>query len=129
MTYRAPVGEMRFLLDRVLGAGRLAETERFAEATPETVEAVLSEAARLAEDVLAPLRRAGDLRAGAAGERRGAGDAGVRRGLSSRSPTGGWVGIAAEPGAWRHGAADDARHLRRRDVLGRRTWRCRWRRC
>ena len=26
MRYRAPVGEMRFLLDRVLGAGRLAET-------------------------------------------------------------------------------------------------------
>ena len=61
MRYRAPVGEMRFLLDRVLGAGRLAETARFAEATPETVEAVLGEAARLAEDVLAPLRRAGDL--------------------------------------------------------------------
>ena len=61
MTYRAPVAEMRFLLEHVLGAGRLAETERFAEATPETVEAVLGEAARLAEDVLAPLRRAGDL--------------------------------------------------------------------
>ena len=61
MTYRAPVAEMRFLLDQVLGAGRLAATERFAEATPETVEAILTEAARLAEDVLAPLRRAGDL--------------------------------------------------------------------
>ena len=48
MTYRAPVGEMRFLLDRVLGAGRLAQTARFAEATPETIDAVLSEAARLA---------------------------------------------------------------------------------
>ena len=61
MTYRAPVGEMRFLLDRVLGFERVAATERFAEATPETVEAILTEAARLAEDVLAPLRRAGDL--------------------------------------------------------------------
>ena len=81
MTYRAPVAEMRFLLEHVLGAGRLAETERFAEATPETVEAVLAEAARLAEDVLAPLRRAGDLDGGAAGERRGADDARLRRGL------------------------------------------------
>ena len=61
MTYRAPVGEMRFLLDRVLGAERLAQTERFAEATPETVEAILTEAGRLAEDMLAPTRRAGDL--------------------------------------------------------------------
>ena len=61
MPYRAPVGEMRFLLEQVLGAGRLAETDRFAEATPETIEAVLGEAAQLAEEVLAPLRRAGDL--------------------------------------------------------------------
>ena len=61
MSYRAPVTEMRFLLDHVLGAGRLAETERFAEATGDMVDAILNEAARLAEDVLAPLRRAGDL--------------------------------------------------------------------
>ena len=86
MSYRAPVAEMRFLLEHVLGAGRLAETERFAEATPETIEAVLGEAARLAEDVLAPLRRAGDLDGRAAGERGGAHDAGLRRGLPARSP-------------------------------------------
>jgi hypothetical protein len=61
MSYRAPVAEMCFLLGEVLGAGRLVATERCAEATPETIEAVLTEAARLAEDVLAPLRRAGDL--------------------------------------------------------------------
>ena len=30
MAYLAPVSEMRFLLEHVLGAGRLAETERFA---------------------------------------------------------------------------------------------------
>ena len=96
MAYRAPVGEMRFLLDRVLGAGRLAETARFAEATPETVEAVLAEAARLAEDVLAPLRRAGDLE-GARLEngvvRTTPGFAQAYRALAE----GGWVGIAASP--------------------------------
>ena len=86
MTYRAPVAEMRFLLEHVLGAGRLAETERFAEATPETVEAILGEAARLAEDVLAPLRRAGDLDGGAAGERRGADDARASPRPTGRSP-------------------------------------------
>jgi alkylation response protein AidB-like acyl-CoA dehydrogenase len=99
MTYRAPVGEMRFLLDRVLGAERLAATERFAEATPETVEAILSEAARLAEEVLAPLRRAGDLE-----------PARLENGVVRTTPgfaaawrqiaEGGWVGIAADP---RHG--------------------------
>jgi alkylation response protein AidB-like acyl-CoA dehydrogenase len=96
MTYRAPVGEMRFLLDRVLGAGRLAQTARFAEATPETIDAVLSEAARLAEDVLAPLRRAGDLA-----------PARLENGVVRTTPgfgeayrqiaAGGWVGIAADP--------------------------------
>ena len=96
MSYRAPIGEMRFLLDRVLGAGRLAATERFAEATPETVEAILTEAARLAEDVLAPLRRAGDLE-----------PARLENGVVRATPgfaeayraiaAGGWVGIAADP--------------------------------
>lgn len=96
MTYRAPVGEMRFLLDRVLGAERLAQTERFAEATPETVEAILTEAGRLAEDVLAPTRRAGDLE-----------PARLENGVVRASPgfaaayrafaEGGWVGLAASP--------------------------------
>jgi alkylation response protein AidB-like acyl-CoA dehydrogenase len=96
MSYRAPVSEMRFLLDRVLGAGRLAETERFAEATPEAVEAVMEGAARLAEDVLAPLRRAGDLT-----------PARLENGVVRCTPgfaeayravaEGGWVGLAADP--------------------------------
>ncbi len=96
MTYRAPVTEMRFLLDSVLGAGRLAGTARFAEATPDTVEAVLTEAARLADDVFAPLRRAGDLT-----------PARLENGVVRASPgfaeayrafaDGGWVGMAADP--------------------------------
>ena len=96
MTYRAPVSEMRFLLDRVLGAGRLAETDRFAEATPETVEAILGEAARLAEDVLAPLRRAGDLE----GARLENGVVRATPGFAAAYRTlaeGGWVGLAADP--------------------------------
>lgn len=61
MSYRAPVTEMRHLLDNVLGAGRLTGTERFAEATGDMVDAILTEAAKLSEDVLWPLRRNGDL--------------------------------------------------------------------
>ena len=118
MTYRAPVSEMRFLLDHVLGAGRLAATERFAEATPETVEAMLGEAARLAEDVLAPLRRAGDLEPARLENgvvRTTPGFAEAYRALAE----GGWVGHRRRPGARRHGAAGDAAHLPQRDVLGR----------
>ena len=61
MPYRAPVSEIRFLFDHVLGFHQLAETDLFADATPDTVEAVLTEAGRLSDEVLAPLNRAGDL--------------------------------------------------------------------
>ncbi|MFO1106746.1 MAG: acyl-CoA dehydrogenase [Amaricoccus sp.] len=96
MGYQAPVDKMRFLLDRVLGAGRLAATARFAEATPELLAVVLGEAARLAEDVMAPLRRAGDLE-----------PARLENGVVRTSPgfaaayraiaEGGWIGMAADP--------------------------------
>ena len=96
MTYRAPVREMLFLLREVLGAGRLAGTERFAEATPETADAILTEAARLADEVLAPLRRAGDLTPAQledGGVRTTPGFAAAYRALAE----GGWVGLAAQP--------------------------------
>jgi len=61
MTYRAPVAEIRFILDHVVPLAPVSATERFADATPDTAEAVLTEAARLCDDVLAPLNRNGDL--------------------------------------------------------------------
>ena len=61
MAYRAPVSEYRFVFDHVVGLKQVAATELFAEATAETVEAILSEAGKLCSDVLAPLNRAGDL--------------------------------------------------------------------
>ena len=42
-TYRAPVDNVLFLLTDVLGFHRHANLPGFAEATPETVEAVLRE--------------------------------------------------------------------------------------
>ncbi len=96
MTYRAPVEEMKFMLDRVLDAGRLARTERFAEATPETVDAILTGAARLSEDVLAPLRRLGDLH----GARLDKGVVRTPPGFAeaySEIARGGWIGISAAP--------------------------------
>jgi alkylation response protein AidB-like acyl-CoA dehydrogenase len=61
MPYRAPVSEMLFCLRHVVGFERVAATPRFAEATPETVAALLTEAGRICEEALAPLNRAGDL--------------------------------------------------------------------
>ena len=60
MPYRAPLSDFRFILDHVVGFGEVAATARFAEASPETVEAILTEAGRLSEETLAPLNRMGD---------------------------------------------------------------------
>ena len=60
MPYAAPVSELRFLLDHVVDFAAVAATDRFAEAGPETVEAILSGAGRLCTGVMAPLNRVGD---------------------------------------------------------------------
>ena len=96
MPYRAPVSEFRFVLDQIVGLHQVAETALFAEATPDTVEAILSEAGKLSETVLAPLNRAGDKF-----------PARLENGVVRTSPgfaegfhaiaEGGWVGISANP--------------------------------
>ncbi len=96
MPYRAPVSELRFVLDHVAGFDRVAATDLFAEATPETVEAILTEAGRMCEEVLAPLNRAGDLH-----------PAHLENGVVRTSPgfaegfraiaAGGWLGMSADP--------------------------------
>ncbi|MGB8621793.1 MAG: acyl-CoA dehydrogenase [Paracoccaceae bacterium] len=94
MPYRAPTGDFRFILDHVVGFGQLAETELFAEATPDLTDAILSEAGRLCEEVLAPLQRAGDvhpavLENGVVRTSPGFGDG------YSRIAEGGWIGMSA----------------------------------
>ncbi len=96
MVYRSPVEDIVFVLNEVAGLGRVAATDRFAEATDETVTAILTEAARLCDDVLAPLQRAGDLH-----------PAVLENGVVRTSPgfadgyaaiaDGGWIGIGADP--------------------------------
>ena len=58
--YRAPLGEIRFVLFDVLGAEALFARLGHADASRELVDAVLEEGARFAETVLAPLSAVGD---------------------------------------------------------------------
>jgi len=59
--YRAPLREMRFLLQELLGSGRLGGTPGLPDYSEELAQAVLEEAARFAETVLEPLNRPGDV--------------------------------------------------------------------
>ncbi|MEZ2131116.1 MULTISPECIES: acyl-CoA dehydrogenase C-terminal domain-containing protein [unclassified Sinorhizobium] len=58
--YKAPVNDTLFVLNDVLGLERYNNIPGFAEVTPDTVEAILGEAARMAEEVLFPLNYSGD---------------------------------------------------------------------
>ena len=58
--YKAPVDDTLFILNAVLGIERHNNLPGFAEATPDMIEAILGEAARLSEDVLFPINLSGD---------------------------------------------------------------------
>jgi alkylation response protein AidB-like acyl-CoA dehydrogenase len=60
MTYRAPVDDFRFIFRHVADLPRATATDRFADATPDVIDAILTEAGKLCEDKLAPLQRVGD---------------------------------------------------------------------
>ncbi|PZX19567.1 hypothetical protein LX81_00023 [Palleronia aestuarii] len=96
MPYRAPLNDYKFLLDHVVDFRSVTATGRFADATDDMVTAILSEAGRMCEEVLAPLQRAGDTH-----------PARIENGIVRTSPgfadgyraiaEGGWVGMSADP--------------------------------
>ena len=60
MQYQAPANDIRFLLFDVLGVDRLHELEKYAEATPDLISAVIDEAGKLAAEVIQPTNQVGD---------------------------------------------------------------------
>ncbi len=96
MPYRAPVSDYEFLFRHVVGLDQITATERFADATPDVVSAILTEAGKMCEEVLAPLQRSGDLE-----------PARLENGVVSTSPgypegwkaiaEGGWIGMSGSP--------------------------------
>ena len=59
-TYKAPLSDIRFVLEDLLDVGQLTALPGYADASPELLRAVIEEAARLCEEVLAPLNPVGD---------------------------------------------------------------------
>ena len=93
--YKAPVEEVTFLLGDVFYLARYNNLPGFADATPDVVEAVLSEAGKFAEAVLMPLNRIGD-REGC--RRNPDGNVTTPRGFKDaykKLTEGGWIGVSA----------------------------------
>ncbi|NDW45259.1 acyl-CoA dehydrogenase [Ruegeria sp. PrR005] len=96
MPYRSPVTDYTFLLNHVVGYDRVCATETFAEAGADMVEAILTEAGRMCDEVMAPLQRGGDLN-----------PARLENGVLRTSPgfadgwkaisEGGWIGMSGNP--------------------------------
>jgi alkylation response protein AidB-like acyl-CoA dehydrogenase len=58
--YKAPLRDMRFVLNELAEPARLRVLPGFEEVTPDLIDPVLEEAAKLCEEVLLPLNRSGD---------------------------------------------------------------------
>ncbi|MBS1132004.1 MAG: Acyl-CoA dehydrogenase, C-terminal:Acyl-CoA dehydrogenase, central region [Proteobacteria bacterium] len=58
--YRAPIKDMRFVMDEIAGLKDINQLPGFEEATPDLASAVLDEAAKFSGEVLAPLNATGD---------------------------------------------------------------------
>jgi alkylation response protein AidB-like acyl-CoA dehydrogenase len=60
MQYQPPVNDIKFVLFDVLGADQLHTLDKYAEASPDIISAVIEEAGKLAAEVLQPLNKIGD---------------------------------------------------------------------
>ena len=94
--YKAPLRDMRFLLDEVFDFPASYAAQGASDATPDMVAAILEEGAKFCEQVLAPLNRSGD-------EEECLFDAGVvttPKGFKeafAQYAEGGWMGLSTDP--------------------------------
>jgi len=96
--YKAPLRDMRFLLNEVFDAPKMwAENPRLAEVVdPDTADAILEEAGKIAAEVLAPLNREGDEN----GSKWNDGEVTAPPGFKDAYATyseGGWGGLGGNP--------------------------------
>jgi alkylation response protein AidB-like acyl-CoA dehydrogenase len=94
--YKAPLEDLNFVLFDLLKVEDLARYPAYQEATRDTVDSVLQEAARVAEEVLFPLNQSGDqegchFQAGAVTTPQGFKDA------YNLFASSGWCGLVADP--------------------------------
>lgn len=96
MTYSPPLKDIRFTLDEVAAIGALKAQSVYSELSDDLIESVLSEAGKIAAEVLAPLNSAGDKTPARLA------DGGVRTSPGFKDAygafsAGGWLGLTADP--------------------------------
>ncbi|HAJ90920.1 MAG TPA: acyl-CoA dehydrogenase, partial [Rhodospirillaceae bacterium] len=93
--YKAPLENMRFVLHDVLNAAQLSELPGYEQATPDLMNSILEEGAKLCEEVLFPLNQSGDEE----GCHFDAGQVTTPRGFKEAYTTytqGGWTALSAD---------------------------------
>ena len=98
MSFACPVGDQRLVLDHVVRMPELARSNRFAEASVETVDALLHAAAEFAEGELAPLNEVGDRQKSRWNDGNVTTPSGFRDAYA-KFVEGGWMGLSA-PVEW-----------------------------
>jgi len=96
-SFKAPVDDVLFLLKDVLNYERLGNLPGFADATPDVVEQILIEAAKLCEEIVQPLNRRGDEEGCV---RRDDASVTTPKGFKEAYDAfaqGGWIGLSAPP--------------------------------
>jgi len=58
--YAAPLKDMKFVMNELAGLAEVAQLPGYADATPDTVDAILEEAGKFASGVLDPINHSGD---------------------------------------------------------------------
>jgi alkylation response protein AidB-like acyl-CoA dehydrogenase len=94
--YRAPLKDMRFVLADVVDYAHVAALPGYEEATAETVDAILDEGAKLAEQAIGPLNRVGD-KEGARLENGVVRTPAGFKDAYGKFVSGGWQGVPFEP--------------------------------
>ncbi len=92
--YKAPTTDTLFILNDVLGLERYGNLPGFADASPDMIEAIVGEAAKVAEEALFPLNLSGDQEGCS---RRDDGSVTVPKGFKEAYDQycqGGWIGLA-----------------------------------
>lgn len=58
--YNAPVKDIKFILNDLLGVDKMSNNPGFEDATPDMIDAILTEGAKIVEEVVQPLNQIGD---------------------------------------------------------------------